>query len=103
MPERNFVVAESGEDGDHDVVTLSALLIAATPSELDSFKGEGLQIVKSNDTVVAMSAYMITEEGPVATFHLQHPYSLAERTTLETWLRQHPLVRRIIYEEDVSH
>jgi len=94
---------EGGGEGDYAVITLEALLSdEATPSELGSFKQEGLEMVRLNKGAVALSTFMETEEGPVAIFYFEGNYSLEDRTQLESWLRQHRLVRRITFQEDVS-
>ena len=103
MSDENFVVAASGDDDDSTVVFLSAMLKdEASAAQLDAFKKEGMRMVMSNDSTVAMSAFQMTEEGPQATFHFCYPYSLTDRTKMEDWLRRHPLVWWIKFEEDVS-
>lgn len=102
MSDRYFAVAEGGDD-DSTVVFLTAMLVEVSPAQLDAFKKEGLEMVKSNASVGGMSASTMTNEGPSAVFYFSYPYSLRDRTTMEDWLRQHPLVRRIRFEEDVSN
>lgn len=102
MSDQHFAVAESGDDNDDTIVILTAMLVDVSSAQLDSFKKEALQMLKSNESVVAMSSGM-TNEGAVGVFHFSHPYSLNDRMNMEEWLRRHPFVRRIRFEEDVSH
>lgn len=101
MPDRYYAVAEGGDD-DSTVVVLTAILVELSPAQMEGFKKEGLKMVKANESLGGMSASMVTEEGPLAKFYLSYSYSLTDRTTMEDWLRRHPLVRRIRFEEDVS-
>jgi hypothetical protein len=101
MSDQHFAVAESDDDNDVTIVILTAMLVEVSPAQLDAFKKEALQMLKSNESVVAMSSGM-TNEGPVGVFHFSYPYSLSDRMNMEEWLRRHPLVWRIRFEEDVS-
>jgi len=101
MSDQYFAVAESDDDNDDRVVILTAMLVEVSRAQLDSFKKEALQMLKSTESVVAMSSGM-TDEGPLGVFHFSYPYSLNDRMNMEEWLRRHPLVRRLRFEEDVS-
>jgi hypothetical protein len=102
MSDQHFAVAESDDDNDVTIVILTAMLVEVSPAQLESFKKEALLMLKSNESVVAMSSGM-SNEGPVGVFHFSYPYSPNDRMNMEEWLRRHPLVWRIRFEEDVPH
>jgi hypothetical protein len=102
MSDQHFAVAESDDDNDVTIVILTAMLVEVSPAQLESFKKEALRMFKSNESVVAVSSGM-SNEGPVGVFHFSYPYSLNDRMNMEEWLRRHPLVWRIRFEEDVPH
>ena len=63
MSDQYFAIAEGRNDGDSTVVFLSAMLKdEASPAQLDAFKKEGLEMVRSNESVDGMSAFEMTEE-----------------------------------------
>ncbi|MFL5614056.1 MAG: hypothetical protein ACJ796_10385 [Gemmatimonadaceae bacterium] len=103
MSDPDYAVAEGGDDDDSTVVVLTAMLVELSPAQMEAFKKEGLDMVKANESLGGMSASRLTEEGPLANFYFSYPYALTDRTTIEDWLRRHPLVRRIRFEEDVSN
>jgi hypothetical protein len=67
----------------------------STEAELESFRLESGRMVDAN---ISASMFIMSDDGPVATFYFGANYSPDDRARVETWLRQHFLVRRITFE-----